>query len=251
MLAELTVAQNLRLGAFALGDRQREASLRDDVLTLFPVLGQRLEQRAGLLSGGQQQMLAIGRALMAGPRLLLLDEPSLGLAPIVSAEIAEALKRIRAQGTAILLADQSTALALRCTRRRSCSRTGACARPARRRSCCSTTRCGPPTWARAVVATPARGGRRLMLEVRDLTLRFGTICAFEGVGFNVAAASCWRSSVPTAPARARSSTCSRGSISRRPGASGSTARICSRCGYASSPAAASRAAFRISASSAS
>jgi ABC-type branched-subunit amino acid transport system ATPase component len=115
MLSELTVAQNLRLGAFALGDRAREAGLRDDVLALFPLLGERLDQRAGLLSGGQQQMLAIGRALMAGPRLLLLDEPSLGLAPIVAAEIAEALLRIRGRGTALLLADQSTALALRAT----------------------------------------------------------------------------------------------------------------------------------------
>jgi branched-chain amino acid transport system ATP-binding protein len=115
MLAELTVAQNLRLGAFALGNRDREAQLRDEVLKLFPVLGQRLDQRAGLLSGGQQQMLAIGRALMADPRLLLLDEPSLGLAPIVVAEIGEALLRVRARGTAILLADQSTALAVRAT----------------------------------------------------------------------------------------------------------------------------------------
>jgi branched-chain amino acid transport system ATP-binding protein len=115
VFGDLTVAQNLRLGAFALGDRAREARLRDDVLALFPILGERLDQRAGLLSGGEQQMLAIGRALMAGPRLLILDEPSLGLAPIVAAEIAEALLRIRRQGTAILLADQSTALALRAT----------------------------------------------------------------------------------------------------------------------------------------
>jgi ABC-type branched-subunit amino acid transport system ATPase component len=115
VLSELTVAQNLGLGAFALGDRAREARLRNDVLTLFPILGERLDQRAGLLSGGQQQMLAIGRALMAGPRLLVLDEPSLGLAPIVAAEIADVLLRVRGQGTAILLADQSTALALRAT----------------------------------------------------------------------------------------------------------------------------------------
>jgi branched-chain amino acid transport system ATP-binding protein len=115
VLSELTVAQNLGLGAFALGDRAREARLRDDVLALFPILGERLDQRAGLLSGGQQQMLAIGRALMAGPRLLVLDEPSLGLAPIVAAEIADVLRRVRGRGTAILLADQSTALALRAT----------------------------------------------------------------------------------------------------------------------------------------
>jgi len=115
VLSELTVAQNLRLGAFALADRAREVRLREEVLALFPILADRLDQRAGLLSGGEQQMLAIGRALMAGPRLLILDEPSLGLAPIVAAEIAEALLRIRRQGTAILLADQSTALALRAT----------------------------------------------------------------------------------------------------------------------------------------
>jgi branched-chain amino acid transport system ATP-binding protein len=115
VLSELTVAQNLRLGAFRLADGSREAHLRESVLALFPILGERLDQRAGLLSGGEQQMLAIGRALMAGPRLLILDEPSLGLAPIVAAEIAEALLRIRNHGTAILLADQSTALALRVT----------------------------------------------------------------------------------------------------------------------------------------
>jgi branched-chain amino acid transport system ATP-binding protein len=112
VFADLTVAENLRLGAFAAADSSRTASVRDEMLELFPILRERLDQRAGLLSGGQQQMLAIARAVMAQPRLLLLDEPSLGLAPIVVAEIAAALERINERGTSILLADQNTTLAL-------------------------------------------------------------------------------------------------------------------------------------------
>jgi branched-chain amino acid transport system ATP-binding protein len=115
VFADLTVGQNLRLGGFAAREPRRVRSVRDEVFELFPILRERVDQRAGLLSGGQQQMLAIGRALMAQPRVLLLDEPSLGLAPIVVAEIGEALSKIAAAGTAILLADQSTALALRVT----------------------------------------------------------------------------------------------------------------------------------------
>ncbi|MEU9861258.1 ABC transporter ATP-binding protein [Streptomyces sp. NPDC047971] len=114
VFARMTVEDNLRAGALgAAGDRAAKAAALKRVHELFPVLAERAHQRAGLLSGGEQQMLAVGRALMASPGLLLLDEPSLGLAPLMAARIADTIREINAQGTAVLLVEQNAALALR------------------------------------------------------------------------------------------------------------------------------------------
>jgi branched-chain amino acid transport system ATP-binding protein len=111
VFGELTVDENLRAGAFSSHNRARTAELREQAIELFPLLGERLRQHAGYLSGGEQQMLAIGRALMSDPRLLLLDEPSLGLAPLVIRSIGQALRRINETGVGILLVEQSSSLA--------------------------------------------------------------------------------------------------------------------------------------------
>ena len=103
----LSVEQNLRLGAAIVRDAGERSAARERVLDLFPILRERLDQSAGTLSGGQQQMLAIGRALMSGPRLLLLDEPSLGLAPIIVGQIFDLLAGLREDGVTILLVEQN------------------------------------------------------------------------------------------------------------------------------------------------
>jgi branched-chain amino acid transport system ATP-binding protein len=109
---ELTVEENLRVGAYLVRDRARVAAGFDRVYALFPRLRERRSQLGSTLSGGEQQMLAFGRALMAGPRLLLLDEPSLGLAPAVVESMYETFGRLHREGLTILLAEQSIELAL-------------------------------------------------------------------------------------------------------------------------------------------
>jgi branched-chain amino acid transport system ATP-binding protein len=108
----LTVAENLRLGAATRRDAAAIARSRDEILTLFPILAERANQAAGTLSGGQQQQLAIGRALMSEPKLLLLDEPSLGLAPQVVDDIFDLILRLKARGLTILLVEQDAIAAL-------------------------------------------------------------------------------------------------------------------------------------------
>jgi len=107
-----TVEQNLRLGATALDGKRETGRALDRVFAIFPRLAERRRQSAGTLSGGERQMLALGRALMSEPRLLMLDEPSLGLAPTIVESLYETLARLHAEGLTLLLAEQSVPLAL-------------------------------------------------------------------------------------------------------------------------------------------
>lgn len=113
IFSRLTVEENLSMGAFFINDREKKEELLDHVFELFPRLKERINQRAGTMSGGEQQMLAIGRALMSKPRLLFLDEPSLGLAPIVIQQIFEIIERLRENGMTIFLVEQNANQALR------------------------------------------------------------------------------------------------------------------------------------------
>jgi branched-chain amino acid transport system ATP-binding protein len=112
VFSRMTVEENLRAGGLGARSAADRRSARARIDELFPVLAERADQRAGLLSGGEQQMLAIGRALMSGPSLLLLDEPSLGLAPQLVGRIARIIREIHDQGTAVVLVEQNATMAL-------------------------------------------------------------------------------------------------------------------------------------------
>jgi branched-chain amino acid transport system ATP-binding protein len=115
LFGPLTVYENLELGAYKRRKKEEKKDVSADfeyIFQLFPVLKKRIEQKAGTLSGGEQQMLAIGRGLMGKPILMLLDEPSLGLAPLVMQEIFHVIKRLKTEGTTILLVEQNARAAL-------------------------------------------------------------------------------------------------------------------------------------------
>jgi branched-chain amino acid transport system ATP-binding protein len=112
LFARMTVEENLLLGAYTRRDEAGIAQDLDRIYTLFPVLGERRANKAGLFSGGEQQMLAIGRALMSRPKLLMLDEPSMGLSPIMTQKIFATVRELQAEGTTVLLVEQNALAAL-------------------------------------------------------------------------------------------------------------------------------------------
>lgn len=121
---KMSVMENLEMGAFTRTDKSEIAKDIENVFSMFPRLQERKEQMAGTLSGGEQQMLAIGRGLMSRPKLILLDEPSMGLAPIIVSEIFEILRNINKNGTTILLVEQNANMALKLADRAYIIRTG-------------------------------------------------------------------------------------------------------------------------------
>jgi branched-chain amino acid transport system ATP-binding protein len=117
VFSQMSVAENLQMGAFALPDNQKNAENIERVYTLFPRLKERRRQLGGTLSGGEQQMLAMGRAMMAEPKVLLLDEPSMGLAPVLVDSIFDTIQELNKEGTTILLVEQNARVALQIANR--------------------------------------------------------------------------------------------------------------------------------------
>jgi ABC-type branched-subunit amino acid transport system ATPase component len=200
VLADLTVEENLRAGGLSSRGRRRRTDARTRVYDLFPRLAERRTQRAGLLSGGEQQMLAIGRALMSEPRLLLLDEPSLGLAPQVVERIAEIVTTINEQGTSVVLVEQNAAMALEIAHRAYVLEVGRVALEGTASELAASDEvrakylgvaagaAAPAAAKTAGAAAPARhGGRELRAE--GLTVRFGGLVALSEVSLTMRAGS--------------------------------------------------------------
>jgi ABC-type branched-subunit amino acid transport system ATPase component len=195
IFAELTVEENLRAGAFGRARRDGRANAAEQVFELFPRLHERRRQQAGLLSGGEQQMLAIGRALMASPRVLLLDEPSLGLAPRLVDKIGETIRRINSDGIAVVLVEQNATLALQIADRAVVFDVGQVALEGTASELADSDQVrerylglggGGPQVGEVEAVTPVTGRRQAQaLTVSEVTVRFGGLEALSGVSLKV------------------------------------------------------------------
>jgi ABC-type branched-subunit amino acid transport system ATPase component len=197
IFGDLTVEENLRAGTFGRTSRQGVAEAHQRVLDLFPRLAERRGQHASLLSGGEQQMLAIGRALMSDPKLLLLDEPSLGLAPQLVDKIGEIIRQINEQGTSVVLVEQNAAMALKIAHHAVVLEVGqvALARDAAELAASHEVRerylgIAGEEEIKKVTAEPIKRvttGKRdpMPLAVQDVTVRFGGLEALSGVSLRV------------------------------------------------------------------
>jgi len=201
---DLTVEENLNAGGYTVRDKGARRDARDRAFELFPILAERRDQRAGLLSGGQQQMLAMGRALMSSPKLLLLDEPSLGLAPKLVEQIGDIIQQIHSMGTSVLLIEQNAAMGLRVADRAYVLEVGSVTAEGTSAQLSATDEIrdrylgvGSTSPTRTIhedepvdvpvhlqTSSPARAQE---LRVEDLTVKFGGITALSGVSFTVAA----------------------------------------------------------------
>ena len=146
VFSRMTITENLQMGAFVRDDKEIDADV-DKVFGIFPRLKERAKQLAGTMSGGEQQMLAMGRALMARPKVLLMDEPSMGLSPIMVDKIFEVVADIHKQGTTILLVEQNASRALALADRGYVMESGEITMRARPRACWPTRGCARPTSA--------------------------------------------------------------------------------------------------------
>ena len=189
VFAHLTVAENLRAGGLAAPDKGARERARAWVHELFPILVERAGQRAGLLSGGEQQMLAIGRALMAGPRVLLLDEPSLGLAPKVVGQIGEVIGEINRQGVTVVLVEQNAAMALSVADRAVVLEVGSVSLAGGARELADSPQVRDRYLGGETAHAPPRPRAATSskeLEVDEVTVRFGGVTALSDVSFTVA-----------------------------------------------------------------
>ncbi len=189
MFGNLTVEENLRAGGLAAPDKTARAQARAWVDALFPILRERATQRAGLLSGGEQQMLAIGRALMGSPKVLLLDEPSLGLAPKIVERVGEVIREINARGVTVVLVEQNAALALAVADRAVVLEVGQVALEGTAAELAESeaVRARYLGVATGAAAEPAQRveSSASTLQVAGLSVRFGGLSALSEVSFTV------------------------------------------------------------------